>query len=159
MNAETETYSRYIRKQIDSILAIAGTLNEDQLNRRPPLAVGNSVFVIATHVLGNAQAWVLGVACGQPVRRDRPSEFASSGSFDVLKSASEEVSGAIEAALATLEPGALDQRLVPPQELWGEGEPYEISVRTALADVLEHASIHLGQVQLTRDLVLGETST
>jgi len=37
-------------------------------------------------------------------------------------------------------------------------ETEEISVRMALADVLEHASIHLGQIQLTKDMALRETA-
>ena len=50
----------------------------------------------------------------------------------------------------------LDRRFTPSQELWGEGQPQEVTARRALADVLEHASIHLGHVQMTRDWVLLE---
>lgn len=157
MNAEIETYRRYIQKQIDSILSTLRGLNDEQLNWKPSIAGANSVFVIATHVLGNARAWVLGVACGQALRRDRPAEFASAGSYGDLQRAAAELSGEIGGALAALPDNAMDHRLVPPQELWGEGEPYEISVRMALADVLEHASVHLGQIQLTTDMALQES--
>lgn len=63
------------------------------------------------------------------------------------------LSADIEAALAAFEPRRLDERLLPSRELWAEGEPQEISRREALAHVLEHASMHLGQAQLTADLV------
>jgi hypothetical protein len=33
----------------------------------------------------------------------------------------------------------------------------EISVREALLHVVEHASLHLGQLQITRDLALQES--
>ena len=157
MHPEIETYSRYIVKQIASIEAALAGLSEAQLNRRPAIDGANSVYVVATHVLGNARAWVLGIACGQPVRRDRPGEFASFGTYADFARAAREISARIESSLASLDPARLDQRLVPPQELWGAGEPQEISIRDALADVLEHASIHLGHIQLTRDLALRES--
>jgi len=155
MNPEIETYSTYIRKQIADIPEALKGLSEEQLNQRPDVPGANSGYVIATHVLGNARAWVLGIACGQPLRRDRPAEFASSGTYEALRRASRGLSGEIEAALAVFDSTRLDERLTPSAELWGEGfEPREISRREALAHVLEHASMHLGQIHITRDLVL-----
>jgi len=152
MNPEIETYSRHIREQIAAVHAALGGLSDEQLNRRPPVPGANSAYVIAAHVFGNARAWVLGIACGQPMGRDRPAEFASRGTYGELGKAACQLSGEIDAALAALDPARLDLRLTPSPELWGEGEPQEISVREALVHVLEHASIHLGQVQLTRDM-------
>lgn len=82
MDPEVGTYSKYIRKQIADIRAALEGLSEEQLNRRPDVPGTNSGYVIATHMLGNARAWVLGIVCGQALRRDRPAEFASSGSYD-----------------------------------------------------------------------------
>jgi uncharacterized damage-inducible protein DinB len=155
MNAEIETYSAYIRKQIADVHAALKGLSEEQLNRRPDVPGANSGYVIATHVLGNARAWVLGIVCEQPLRRDRPGEFVSSGTYEELGKAACALSGEIDAALAALDPSTLDDHFVPSQELWGEGEAQEISRRDALAHVLEHASMHLGQIQLTTDLVRG----
>ena len=152
MHPEIETYSRHIREQIAGILAALGGLSDEQLNWRPPVPGANSAYVIATHVFGNARAWVLGIACGQPLGRDRPAEFASRGTYGELGQAACQLSGEIDAALAALDPARLDLRLTPSPELWGEGEPHEISVREALVHVLEHASIDLGQVHLTRDM-------
>jgi uncharacterized damage-inducible protein DinB len=156
MDAEIETYSKYIRKQIADVHAALKGLDDVQLNQRPGVPGANSGFVIATHVLGNARAWILGIACGQPLRRDRPREFASHGTYEELGKAACALSGEIDAALAELDTSTLDDRLSPSRELWGEGEPEEISRREALAHVLEHASMHLGQIQLTRDIVSSE---
>ena len=158
MDAEIETYSKYIRKQIADMQVALRGLNEEQLNRRLDVPGANSGYVIATHVFGNARAWVLGIVCGQTLRRDRPGEFASRGTYGELTQPAHALSADIEKALAALEPTRLDERLVPSQELWGEGEPYEVSRREALAHVLEHASMHLGQIQLTRDLVVREAT-
>ncbi len=157
MDAEIETYSQQIRLLLLGVAACLEGLSEAQLNWRPPVDGANSAYVIAVHTLGNARAWVLGIACGQPIERDRPAEFRAAGrdAADLVADA-RRLSAQIETALAALSPSDLDRRLVPAKSLWGEGEPHEISVREALLHVVEHASMHLGQLQITRDLALRE---
>jgi len=155
MDPEIDTYSKYIRKQIADVHATLTGLSEEQISRRPDVPSANSGYVIATHVMGNARAWVLGIVCEQPLRRDRPGEFRSSGTYEELGKAACALSGELDAALASLVPTTLDDRFMPSQELWGEGEAQEISRREALAHVLEHAAMHLGQIQLTVDMVRG----
>ena len=154
MNPEIEAYSRQIQSILERVLASLEGLSEAQINWQPPIDGANSAFVIAAHTLGNARAFVLGIACGRGMGRDRPAEFRASGRYADLAAEAGQLSHEIEAALATLDPSALDKRLVPSQELWGEGEVSEISVREALLHVVEHASIHLGQLHITRDLAL-----
>ena len=48
----------------------------------------------------------------------------------------------------------LDKRLIPARELWGTGPIREISRRDALIHSLRHAALHLGELRLTRDLVV-----
>jgi hypothetical protein len=155
LNPDVEVYSYYIRKQIASIQDCLRGLTDEQMNRVPDLEGANSAFVIGTHALGNARAWVLGIACGQSIVRDRPAELASSGSFADFDRAASAVCAEIERALRNLDSTDLDRRFKPSQELWGAGELQEVSKRIALADVLEHASMHLGHVQMTRDMVTG----
>ncbi len=155
MNTEVETLSRQIRSLLQRVCESLQGLSEAQLNWRPPIAGANSAYVIAAHTLSNARAWVLGIACGQAVDRDRPAEFRASGRDAVaLVAGAGSLSQEIDAALAALTPAGLDRRLVPLPKYWGEGEPYEISVRDALLHVVEHAALHLGQLQITRDLAL-----
>ena len=154
MNPEIETYSKYIQKQIADVHAALQGLSGEQLNQRPDVLGANSGYVIATHVLGNVRAWILGIACGRPLGRDRAAEFASSGTYEALGKAASALSDEINEALAALDPSTLNDRFVPAQELWGEGWTEEISRREALAHVLEHASMHLGQIHVTRDLLL-----
>jgi hypothetical protein len=47
-------------------------------------------------------------------------------------------------------------RLTPPQELWGEGPPRELSIRDAIIQVIEHASLHVGHMDVVRSLALGQ---
>jgi hypothetical protein len=156
MNPEIEAYSRQIRSLLKRVLADLEGLTEAQLNWRPSTEGANSAYVIAAHTVGNARVWVLGIACGREMGRDRPAEFRATGSYTEMAEETEKLSQEIEAALAALEPSALERRVVPSQELWGEGEAFEISVRQALVEVVEHASIHLGELHVTRDLALRE---
>jgi uncharacterized damage-inducible protein DinB len=155
MDAEIESLSRQIRSILERVCACLDGLNETQLNWRPPVDGANSMYVIATHTLGNARAFVLGIACGQPLERDRPAEFRASGRDAAdLTAQARRLLDDIESALAGLSPSELGRRLLPPQSLWGEGDVQQISVREAILHVVEHASIHLGQLQITRDLAL-----
>ena len=156
MDAEIEAYSRQIRSLLERVRASLDGLSEAQFNWRPPFDGANSSYVIAAHTLGNARVWVLGIACGRPMGRDRPAEFRAAGSHGQLADETAALSREIEEALDALPPSALERRLVPSPELWGEGEPHEISVRRALIEVVEHASIHLGELHLTRELALRE---
>jgi uncharacterized damage-inducible protein DinB len=158
MDAEIESLSRQIRSILERVCACLDGLNEAQLNWRPPIEGANSMYVIAAHTLGNARAFVLGIACSQPLERDRPAEFRASGRDAAdLTAQARRLLGDIESALVGLSPSDLGRRLLPPQSLWGEGKPQEISVREAILHVVEHASIHLGQLQITLDWALRES--
>jgi uncharacterized damage-inducible protein DinB len=153
MNPEIDIYSRYIREKIAQLHAAVDGLSEDDLNRAPDLPGANSPYVLVTHTLGNIRAWVLGITCGQDLRRDRPAEFRSHGTYDELGVAARSLSAEVEAALQKLDPMTLGDHFTPTQELWGEGTPTEFERRACLAHVLEHAGIHLGHVHMTVEML------
>ncbi len=160
MTGEIALYATELKHLLDRLCAAIEGLDEAQLNWRPPLPDANSVYVIATHVLGNAEAWVLGIACGLPVERDRPAEFAAAGAETAsLVARARELSRRIEEALSALPPKALDEPREPSPSLWGEGTPRPVTVGEALMHVVEHAATHLGQIDITRDLVLAGRRT
>ena len=157
MNAEIAAYDASIRTHLEGAVACLDGLTESQLNWRPAIDGANSAYALAAHTLGSARAWVLGIACGRDVGRDRPAEFRATGADATrLRNDLAELSREITGALAALDPAQLDRRLVPAQELWGESAPHEISVRDALMRVVEHASLHVGHLQMTRDLALNQ---
>ena len=152
MTSEIAAYASQLRSLLDRLCETVQGLDEAQLNRRPPIGGANSAYVVMTHTLGNARAWVLGIACGRPIERDRPAEFRALGrDASALLAGAQRLSNEIAAALSALSPSDLEQRLVPPRSLWGEGDPHEVSRREAILHVIEHASIHLGHLQMTRD--------
>jgi hypothetical protein len=79
MNAEIAAYDAYIRDRLSRAVACLDGLTATQLNWRPPLDGANSVYALASHTLGNARAWVLGIACDRPIGRNRPGQFAAAG--------------------------------------------------------------------------------
>ena len=154
MIPEVAEYIASIDQRFALICGVLDALTPEQLNARPPVADANSAWVLAQHALGNARAWVLGIAAGQQIERDRPGECASSGSdAAAFRAATRRFSGEMAAALAGITDADLDRRLVPSKLHWGEHEPREISVRGALVQVIEHASLHLGHLEVTRDVL------
>lgn len=152
---ELALYSNELNRLLDSLIDSIGGLDEVQLNWRPPAPDSNSCYVIATHVLGNLEAWVLGIACGQPIERDRPAEFAAAGpTVAPIAARARKLAGEFERALGELRVEALDEQRQPPKTLWGVGTPEPRSTREALMETIEHAAVHIGQIQITRDLAL-----
>jgi hypothetical protein len=152
---EISAYAASIDTRFALALACVDGLTAAQLIWRPPAPEANSLWALAMHIAGNARAWICGIAAGAEIGRDRYGEFASSGDDPAALVAQVlETRDAVLAALRAISPEGLDARLVPAHVLWGEGSPREISVRDAILQVIEHASLHVGAMQLTRDLVL-----
>ena len=153
---EVQIFDEYLRDLIGQIGETLDGLTDEQVNRIPDLNEANSLCVIATHALECARSYVLDIACGLDVGRDRPAEFAAKKSAEELRKVARELGPEIGRALAEMDLSRLDFRSLPRQEVWGTGETREVSGRWVLAHMVEHLSIHLGQMQITRDLVLRE---
>lgn len=155
MGGEIDVYIRQLQRLLERVCQCVEGVEEAELNWRPPAPDANSLYVIATHILGNAEAWVLGIVCGEPVGRDRDAEFRASGSDPSgLISRARDLSDEFGRALRALPPSALDERREPAPPLLGIGPPDGLSVREALMRVLVHALMHVGQMQITRDLAI-----
>jgi hypothetical protein len=84
----------------------------------------------------------------------RPDTGGATSAYGALIARLEALAAEIGAAVATLTASDLARRLRPPRELWGTGEIHEIAARDALVESIRHASVHLGELRLTRDLAL-----
>jgi uncharacterized damage-inducible protein DinB len=155
MTTEMEQYITELRRLFDKLCEAVEGLSEQQLNWHPPAPDANSIYVIATHTLGNARAWILGIACGQPIERDRPAEFRASGADAApLAAAARALLAEMEQGLRGLGPASLDELREPRQQLWGAGTSEPVTGREAVLHVIAHAATHMGQIELTRDLAL-----
>jgi len=149
---EIEAYARELSWVLHQICVSLDGLTAVQLNWRPSTAA-NSAYAIASHVIGSTTVYALGFGCGQDVTRDRAAEFTASGTdASRLIVAIRQLQRKLGDALGSLRVPALDERILPPPDLWGTGEPREISRREALVESIRHGALHLGELRLTRDL-------
>ena len=88
--------------------------------------------------------------CGEPVGRDRDSEFASiGGDVAPIRARWQDVQTRIVAGLAALPDGALDAECTDPRM-------GKMSGRDILLIVAQHCAEHRGHAQLTRDLLAAQ---
>jgi len=106
----------------------------------------NSVGNLLLHLNGNVRQWILGGVGGAANERDRASEFnARSGpSADVLLAQLDRTLDEVDAVLARLSPAELSEM----RTIQGR----EIGVFAAIYHVVEHFSMHVGQIILVAKL-------
>ena len=126
-----------LRKALDGLDAPA-------LNWRPGTDDTNSIYVLATHMIGSQRS-LISLAVGTPIQRDRLEEFRAAGDSAV----------ALLKALSNAErdvAGWLEQVTV---EMLAETRPFmnrEITVARCLVFAARHTGEHAGHVGLTRQL-------
>lgn len=119
-------------------------LPPDDLWWRPNEA-SNSVGNLILHLAGNARQWIVSGVGGADDVRERDGEFAAEGGLDgpALLAHLREAYAAVDAVLAGLDPAALGG----PRTIQG----YETTGFQAIYHVVEHASMHVGQIiQVTK---------
>lgn len=142
-------YWRFITSSLDRLVACLDGLDASALNWRP-LPTANSLYVLATHILGNLEETVLGLICGQAVVRDRAAEFRAMGSNAVeLQRHWHTLQAQIAHYLEQLSVADLDREHAHPRR--GVLTAHEI-----LIVVARHAAEHLAHAELTRDLLLAD---
>jgi uncharacterized damage-inducible protein DinB len=106
----------------------------------------NSVGNLLLHLTGNVRQWIVGGVGGVSVTRDRAGEFsATTGpSADVLLAGLDAVLREVDGVLSRLAPADL----VATRSIQGR----DLTVLDALYHVVEHFSMHLGQIVLIAKL-------
>ena len=148
---EIDLYWQKISNTVDELVACLEGLDSDTLNWKP-LDDANSLYVLATHTMGNVRYNCLNVLCGLPITRDRDAEFVASGasSADIVARWNK-LKGQISNAIEELPSTELDRER-------DHANYGVISGRELLIVVARHAAEHYGQAQLTRDLAKARPS-
>lgn len=126
--------------------AFAG-LGTDELDWVPGEEM-NSMAVLAAHIAGSATFWIGDIVMQEPTGRDRPAEFVTEGMDEgaltqLLDRSLARVAGAFESlSLAQL----AETRSSPFSDR-------EFTVAWAIAHILQHTALHLGHMQVTRQLL------
>lgn len=116
-----------------------------------PFEQANSIGNLLLHLNGSTRTWILAVAGGRQVERDRQSEFDERGPIprgdllDTLRATLAEV----DEVLARLDPERLSERRRRGTD--------EVTVMWAIAHAVEHFSMHTGQIILLTKLRAAET--
>jgi hypothetical protein len=146
-NREIASFHHFITGSLDRLVTLVGELDEAGLNWRPPAPNANSLFALATHTLGNAEENILQTLCDQSGSRRRDEEFASRGDSAAIVERWRMLRADLTAAMAALTPADLDDERSHPRR-------GALTGREVLLVVARHAAEHLGQAELTRDLLL-----
>lgn len=146
MTSETRSLALVLEQIVRNAMAQFRDISDADLNRPLELPESNTALVLATHLIGAAEYWVLQVAGGQDVGRERSAEFRATGTAAELVARYERWLTAMRQLFQTLPEDRLEQ---PTRRF--NGEP--ITVRDALLHAVEHSALHQGHLELTRQLL------
>ena len=142
-------YTEYLDNLNDlhtDILQTISDLSQEALDWSP-FSGGNSFTVIITHIAGAKKYWLGDVVAGAPSGRDREDEFRGKNlTFAELEVRLQESLAYAGDVLENLGLGDLETTRRSPRN------DQEVTVAWALDHALKHTAIHLGHVQITRQL-------
>jgi len=138
-----------LRQYEGRIETCLGMLAEEQVWARGgenQNAVGNLVL----HLCGNVRQWIVASVGGQPDIRERDAEFAARSGVPIadLRARLRQTIEEATAVIAALPPDRFTERLTI--------QGYDVSVFEAIYHVVEHFSMHTGQILFATKLLTNE---
>jgi hypothetical protein len=143
----------FVDRALDQMLEIVQELGDDLANRQPALEGANSPFSIVTHCVGVMDYWSGHVMAGRTVHRDRAAELQAKGTFQNLKENVVAVRTRFGQDLGMMNPA--DPPRNPPEQRFGD-VPYAERQGAVVIHVYQELAQHLGQMEITRDLLLAQ---
>ena len=125
-------------------------LGDERANEAPPLAGANSPYVILTHCLGVLEYWGGATVAGRSIQRDRDAEFRAAGEVAELLARTEAARRRLHEDVGTLD------ALAQPSHVGRNPDdpvPYSETQGSVLLHMLEELFQHLGQMEITRDML------
>lgn len=148
-----DDYLWYVDLALDEMVAIVSGLGDSAANRRPDLAGANSPYAILTHCLGVLEFWGGLMVAERAITRDRDAEFESQGAVIDLAQRAATARRQLAADISGFDASAAPPQVLPPEDA---DLPYAKSKGGVLLHVLEELLQHLGQMELSRDVLLSE---
>jgi hypothetical protein len=136
---------------LNSMVAVLTALGDDLVNETPDLEGANSPYSIVNHCIGVARWWSGQVADGHEVYRDREHEWTATGSVAEIVARVPEARAAVAAAVAGGDGTGPNRGSVPATYTTS---PIGATRGIALLHVYEELVQHLGQMEITRDILL-----
>lgn len=129
-------------------------LPESTMNQVLDIQPTNTLFQLGTHVAASTRYWTITCTGGKDYHRNRPAEFTAVGSKAEVLANLEALIEEVEAHLSRL---SADQHNQPVTvnaaslSMMDSAEP--LRQRQGVLHALEHIGLHLGHVQITRQLL------
>ena len=136
----------------DAMRQLSGIAPED-LNRSLTLPESNTLFALATHLVGAGEYWVLVLVGQREIPRDRQSEFSATGQLEELLARYERWIAGVHKLLDTFPDERLDEPAEVPPGYRSTSTRERGNIRDALLHAVEHSALHLGHIQLTRQIL------
>jgi hypothetical protein len=148
----TDEYLWFVDQALDEMARIVTELGDEDGNRRPDLPDANSPFAILTHCLGVLEFWSAYMVVDRPFERDRDAEFRATGSVAELVERTHAARGQLAEDLTDADLSAAPRHdPVYPEDV---GTPLASSQSGLMVHVLREITQHLGQMEITRDVLL-----
>jgi uncharacterized damage-inducible protein DinB len=144
MHPEVAATNAILDEQWAEIREIAQAIGPDGLHYVPQQGM-NSTSVIVRHVAGSQEWWIGELLGGQPVHRNRDGEFAAADvDLDGVLQQLDESIGTVRQVLDSLAADDLNQTRIYRDQI--------VTTHWILARVVSHVSVHVGHLQMTRQL-------
>lgn len=153
MPTEASHYAVVLERIVRNALAQFRDISDADLNCPLELPESNTAFVLATHLIGSAEYWVLQLAGGQDGQRDRLSEFRAIGTGAELAARYKRWLAAMQELLPTLPDERLDLPVSVNPSFHPSLDELPMTLRDALLHAVEHCALHQGHLELTRQLL------
>jgi hypothetical protein len=145
-----EHFMWFVDTALDQMAVILRELGDDLANEHPPLEEANSPYAILNHCLGVMEYWGGATVVNRPIERDREAEFLATGHVAELLARTSVARGQLEEDLRDL------NSMAKPTNVPGWAVPYNEVKGAVLLHILEELYQHLGQMELTRDMLLAD---
>ena len=147
-----DSYLSFCDEALDAYAVVVRELGDPHVNASVPSLDGsNSAFALVSHVVGVMGRWGRTVNRGIEVPRDRDAEFTATGTVD-------EALALLESGRARLHEDvrACDPTAAPANPPVGRNGTAYGTQGDVLLHVYEELAQHLGQLEVTRDVLLAQ---
>jgi hypothetical protein len=152
ISLSVDDYLWFVDQALDEMVRIVRELGDEDANRRPDLPNGNSPYAILTHCLGVMEFWGAYMVADRPFERDRDAEFLATGPVAGLVARAADARRQLADDIAAADPSATPRH--DPANAEDAGTPLASTQSGVLVHVLEELLQHLGQMEVTRDLLV-----
>jgi uncharacterized damage-inducible protein DinB len=128
-------------------------IRTEDLNRKLTLPESNTLFALATHLVSAGEFWVLVLVGERAIPRDRPTEFSATGEVQELLARYERWIAGVHEVLDRFPDERLSARASTPAGYESTTMRETHDIRDALLHAVEHSALHLGHIQLTRQML------